>query len=182
MASKHLIRWGAPGFVAAFAAVDAVRYPRGAQVVLRTARGLELGEVLAPIDGDAGAPAGGEILRGLTAQDELLQTRLVKNRAAAFDACTRKIDELGLDAALLDVEHLFDGRSLIFYFLGDEPPGWESLAQELAEEYDAQVQFRAFSDAVAVGCGPDCGTENATGCGSCGTGCAVAQFCSTHKH
>jgi len=182
VASKHLIRWGAPGFVAAFAAVDAVRYPRGAHVVLRTARGLELGEVLAPINGDAGAPAGGEILRGLTAQDELLQTRLVKNRAAAFDACTRKIDELGLDAALLDVEHLFDGRSLIFYFLGDEPPGWELLAQELAEEYDAQVQFRAFSDAVAVGCGPDCGTENATGCGSCGTGCAVAQFCSTHKH
>ena len=89
MAAKHLIRWGAPGFVAAFAAVDAVRYPRGAQVVLRTVRGLELGEVLAPVDDEAGAPVGGEILRGVTAQDELLQTRLLKNRAAAFEAWPR---------------------------------------------------------------------------------------------
>ena len=182
MMARHLVRWGAPGFVAAFTAADAVRYPRGSRVVLRTQRGLEIGEVLAPVDSDAGAPRGGEILRGMTAQDELLQTRLRKNRDDALEACTRKISELGLDAALLDVEHLFDGRSLVFYFLGDEPAGWDTLTQEVAETYDAQVQFRAFSDAVEVGCGPNCGTEDAAGCGDCGTGCAVAQFCSTHKH
>ncbi|MBL9093017.1 MAG: hypothetical protein JNL96_17495 [Planctomycetaceae bacterium] len=182
MAAVHMIRWGAPGFVAAFSAADAVRYPRGARVVLRTQRGLELGEVLAPVDSERGEPIVGQVLRGMTAQDELLETRLRKNRDAAYAACLGKIDELRLDATLIDVEHLFDGGSLIFYFLGDEPPQWRELTQQLADTYDAQVQFRAFSDAVAAGCGPDCGTESATGCGSCGTGCAVAQFCSTHKH
>jgi hypothetical protein len=115
-------------------------------------------------------------------QVRLHETRLTKNRREAYDACQRRIGDLGIDAALLDVEHLFDGRSLIFYFLGDQPPELTSLTDELAEAYDAQVQFRAFSDAVVAGCGPDCGTEHAAGCGSCGTGCAIAAACSTHKH
>jgi cell fate regulator YaaT (PSP1 superfamily) len=159
-----------------------VRYPRGARVVLRTGRGLELGEILAPLADDSAAPREGSILRAMTEQDQLLETRLTKNRGEAYDACRRKLAERGLDAALVDVEHLFDGRSLVFYFLGEQPPELGSITDELAEAYDAQVQFRAFTDAVAQGCGPDCGTEHAAGCGSCGTGCAIAAACSSHKH
>lgn len=183
MSVSHLVRWGLPGYVAAFTATDAVRYPRGSRVVLRTGRGLELGEVLAPLATDtASAPMEGAILRGMTEQDQLLETRLTKNRREAYDACTQKLAELKLDAPLLDVEHLFDGSSLIFYFLGDPPTDATRVTDELAEAYDARVQFRAFSDAVVAGCGPDCGTENAAGCGSCGTGCAIAAACSSHKH
>lgn len=181
MSAMHLVRWGALGFVASFAAADAVRYPRGSRVVVRTQRGVELGEVLAPHESTNAAPRQGQILRGMTDQDGLLETRLHKNRDEAYQACLRKIDEHRLDAVLMDVEHLFDGQSLIFYFLGDQPPGWDDVAQELAETYDAQVQFRAFTDAVATGCGPDCGTESGEGCGSCTTGCAVASFCSSKK-
>ena len=128
------------------------------------------------------APHEGSILRGMTEQDRLLETRIAKNRREAYDACSTKLAELGLDAPLLDVEHLFDGGSLIFYFLGDPPADAARVTDELAEAYDAQVQFRAFSDAVVAGCGPDCGTEKAGGCGECGTGCAIAAACSTHKH
>jgi len=180
--ANHLVRWSALGHVAAFSASDAVRYERGTRVVLRTGRGLELGEVLAaPADGSS-APHAGTILRAMTEQDRLLEMRLTKHRGEAYDACQTKLIELGLDAALVDVEHLFDGRSLIFYFLGSPPPETSRVTDELAEAYDAQVQFRAFTDAVVAGCGPDCGTESAAGCGSCGTGCAVAAACSTHKH
>jgi cell fate regulator YaaT (PSP1 superfamily) len=182
MSAKHLVRWGSLGFVAAFTAVDAVRYPRGARVVVRTGRGLELGEVLTSLGDDSQAPHEGMLLRGMTEQDRLLETRLLKNRDEAYDSCRRKLAELRLDVPLMDVEHLFDGRSLIFYFLGEQPPQLAQVTDELAEAYDAEVQFRAFTDAVVAGCGPDCGTENAAGCGDCGTGCAVAQYCSTHKH
>jgi cell fate regulator YaaT (PSP1 superfamily) len=180
--ANHLVRWSALGHVAAFSASDAVRYDRGTRVVLRTRRGLELGEVLAPLADDSPAPREGAILRAMTEQDRLLEMRLTKNRREAYDACQTKLTELGFDAALVDVEHLFDGRSLIFYFLGDQPPALTRMTDELAETYDAHVQFRAFTDAVVAGCGPDCGTENAAGCGSCGTGCAIAAACSTHKH
>ena len=36
----------------------------------------------------------------------------------------------------MDVEHLFDGRSLFFHFLGDVPPEVEAVTQELAEAYE----------------------------------------------
>ena len=50
MSRFHLVRVGAMGQVGRFAAVDAVRYPRHSRVVLRTRRGLEIGQVLSPPD------------------------------------------------------------------------------------------------------------------------------------
>ena len=113
----------------------------------------------------------------MTVEDRLLESRLAKNSHAAYAACQQRLNELSLSACLMDVEHLFDGRTLVFYFLGDVPPQVEQLKDELAEVYEVQAQFRTFADALTQGCGPDCGTESAAGhgCGSCSTGCAVAD-------
>jgi len=184
MARHHLIRVGALGHVGRFTAVDAVRYPRGARVVLRTSRGLEIGEVLSAAPDDLPRTASdGSILRGMTIEDDLLATRLEKNRLAALDACSQRIDTLGLSATLIDVEHLFDGRSLFFYFLGEVSPALEAVTSELAEVYDATVEFRKFSDTVTEGCGPGCGTEEAAGpgCTTCSTGCAIAGACGSKR-
>jgi cell fate regulator YaaT (PSP1 superfamily) len=184
MRRHHLVRLGALGHVGRFTAVDAVTYPRGLKVILRTARGLEIGEILGPVN-DAPTPgqSDGSILRGMTIEDQLLQARLEKNRQAAFDACINRIGELGLTATLIDVEHLFDGRSLFFHFLGEVPKELESLAAELAQAYDSAAEFRRFADTLTTGCGPGCGTEEASGggCSSCATGCAVAGACGTRK-
>src|SRR4051794_28895219 len=48
MPRHHLVRVGVLGHVGRFTSVDATRFPRGARVVVRTSRGLELGEILAP--------------------------------------------------------------------------------------------------------------------------------------
>lgn len=183
MARSHLVRVGALAQVGRFSAVDSTRYPRGSRVIVRTQRGLEIGEVLAPPAGEVEAEADGPILRGMTVEDQLLEARLGKNRQAAYEACQKRLDELRLSISLMDVEHLFDGRTLVFYFLGAQPPELQTVTSELAELYDAQVQFRAFADTLARGCGPDCGTEAAAGqgCSSCSTGCAVAGACSTRK-
>ncbi|HZZ74054.1 MAG TPA: PSP1 C-terminal domain-containing protein [Pirellulales bacterium] len=183
-ARHHLVRVGALGQVGRFTSVDRTLYPRGTKVVLRTSRGLELGEILAPPSADLpGATADGSILRGMTVEDGLLESRLQKNRAAAFSACEERLRRLNSPVALLEVEHLFDGRSLFFYFLGEVPPEVESLTHELAEVYDAEVQFRKFADTVTTGCGPGCGTDAATGggCSTCATGCAIAGACGTKR-
>lgn len=190
--SHHLLRVGVLGHVGRFASTDLVRYPRGARVIARTRRGLETAEVLSHIGGpDAGALAAGQgsepdgtILRGMTVEDDLLEARLRKHRQEALAACEVRLRERGLDAALIDVEHLFDGQSLYFYFLGQTPPEFGELTAELTELYEAQVQFRRFADAVEVGCGPGCGTAGATGhCGdSCATGCAIAGACGARNH
>jgi cell fate regulator YaaT (PSP1 superfamily) len=182
MAQHHLVRVGALGTVGRFTAVDATRYPRSSRVILRTGRGLELGEVLdSPRDEITEARADGSILRGMTVEDHLLAARLEKNRTEAVDTCSRLLAERKLPAVLMDAEHLFDGRSLVFYFLGEVTPELEHLTDELTAAYDAQVQFRKFAETVEVGCGPGCGTEAASGqgCTSCATGCAIAGACAT---
>lgn len=185
MADFHLVRVGALANVGRFAATDAVRYPRGARVIVRTDRGLEMGEVVAPaLDEGPRIQGDGVILRGATVEDRLLEARLRQRREAAFEACSRLLAERGVPGVPIDVEHLFDGQTLVFYFLGDPPAAMADLATELAETYDAHVQFRAFAEAVAQGCGPACGTPDAAGCQDCTTGCAVAagggpQDCTT---
>jgi PSP1 C-terminal conserved region len=185
MSHYHLVRVGAMGQVGRFAAVDAVRYPRRSRVIVRTRRGLELGEVLSPPeDSDDGRPfSDGELLRGVTVQDELLQARLEKNRQEAYAACSAMLVESETSAVLVDVEHLFDGQGLFFYFLGDVTPELETYTARLAETYEAKVQFRKFTETLIEGCGPGCGTEEAKGQGGCEscTSCAVASACGAKR-
>jgi PSP1 C-terminal conserved region len=184
MGRHHLVRVGALGQVGRFTAVDLTSYPRHARVVLRTSRGLELGEVLSP-PGDEEHPERGDgsILRGVTIEDQLLSARLEQNRQAAVAACETLLRERALPAVLMDVEHLFDGRTLWFYFLGEVTPELATLTEQLAELYETQVHFRRFAETLSEGCGPGCGSEDAAGqgCQSCGTGCAIAGACGTRK-
>jgi len=185
MSRYHLVRVGAMGQIGRFAAVDAVRYPRHSRVVVRTRRGLEIGDVLSPPDDrdDIRTFADGDILRGMTVQDELLQARLEKHRQEAYDACAALLKNSGVPAVLVDVEHLFDGQGLFFYFLGDVTPELESYTGRLAETYEAKVQFRKFTETLIEGCGPGCGTEEVKGRGGCDacTACAVAGACGTKR-
>jgi cell fate regulator YaaT (PSP1 superfamily) len=186
---RHLVRVGRLGQIGSFAAVDQTCYPRRSRVIVRSERGLELGEVLSGPGSVAVEQTGasglllGSILRGATEADELLALRLERNRQAALEACTTRLAQLDRPVALVDVEHSFDGRTLRFYFLGETDEAVESLVGELAELYEAEVQIRAFTETLTNGCGPGCGTDEATGggCTSCGTGCAVASACGSRR-
>jgi len=180
MQYHHLIRVGQFGQVGRFAGVDTTIFPRRTRVVCRTARGLETGEVLATTTSTGAGQFDGEVIRGMTTQDELLQARLEKNKDQAYQSCVALLARLGSPAALMDVELLFDGSSLFFYFLGNPPPEVDALTAELAEAYNAKVQFREFATLLDTGCGPGCGEEAS----SCGTGggcssCGLSSGCST---
>lgn len=191
MLGQHWVRFGVMGTVARMASADAQVFPRGARVVCRTPRGLEVGEVLSAVaDLEAGPgidlsePPLGTVLRRMTVEDDLLLSRLEKHKHEAFEACERQLFERNIPAVLLDAEHLFDGQSLLFYFLGETTPELDELTRELAETYDAHVQFSKFAETLTAGCGPGCGTEDAEGSG-CGSGgcstCAVLSACGTKR-
>jgi cell fate regulator YaaT (PSP1 superfamily) len=175
MLGQHFVRIGLLGSVGRFAAADRQRLARGTRVICRTLRGLEVGEVLASSDAADERAADGTLLRRVTIEDDLLISRLEKNRDEAFQACAARLTQLASPAVLVDVEHLFDGQSLYFYFLGETTPELDSLTAELAEVYEAKAQLQKFADTLTAGCGPHCGTEEGGGCGTggCGT-CAVA--------
>src|SRR5262245_52923897 len=141
MSGQHFVRVGILGSVGRFSAVDSCRYPRGARVVCRTVRGLELGEVLSEVESQVEQPCDGSLLRRVTVEDDLLLARLEKNREEAYRACAARLTERGLPAVLVDVEHLFDGQSLCFYFLGESTPELAALTTELAGVYEATAQI-----------------------------------------
>jgi len=182
--AHHLIRYSLLGQIGRFVSTDATHYPRRSRVIVRSERGLEVGEVVAePRPNEAAGVVDGQILRRMTVEDDLLQARLDKHRHKAFLACTAILQENNVPAALMDVEHLFDGTGLFFYFLGDVPPEAEPYTQQLAATYETTVQFRKFAETLAEGCGPGCGTEAAMGQGGCEncTSCAVASACAEKR-
>ncbi len=183
MMVQHLVRVGAFGAIGRFVSPDAARFPRGARVVCRTDRGLEVGEVLSSV-GRGSSATDGSLLRAVTVEDELVLARIQQRRDTAFAACQTLLAARQIPATLIDVEHLFDGQSLFFYFLGPPSAELDILTGELAETYEARVRFREYTAAVTDGCGPGCGTEDATGggCGSGGCGsCSMSSYCSTRK-
>jgi cell fate regulator YaaT (PSP1 superfamily) len=180
----HLVRYSLLGHVGRFVAADATRYPRNTRVIVRSPRGLEIGEVLSVPDLTDSTPASdGQILRRVTVEDDLLSARLEKHRHEAFSACCDLLAEHEIPAVLVDVEHLFDGQGLFFYFLGDVPTQANSVIEQLANIYETAVEFRKFADTLTEGCGPGCGTEEAKGQGGCAscTACAVASACATKR-
>ena len=174
---SHFVRVGSLGDVGRFDSVDGTRYARRSRVICRTSRGLEVGEVLA--QSNDRAETDGDLLRPFTTEDELLLARIQRRKDQAFRACADLVARRGLPVVLMDVEHLFDGQSLYFYFLGEITENVELLTSELADVYEAKVQFRKFTETVINGCGPECGTEGAAGgCGSDGCpSCALSGAC-----
>lgn len=166
------------GVIGSFDAADFRLYQRDQRVICRTHRGLEVGTVVCEIDQPA---TDGEVLRVTGPEDELILNRLERFRDAAFDACNKLLSQRGLPGTLVDVEHLFDGESVFFYFLGNVDPQVEALTAELAATYDRKVKFKKFAEALAQGCGPDCGTKD-NGCSSSGCGsCALSGGCGSKK-
>lgn len=182
MEREHYVRTGPLGAIGRYVSVDPVSFPRGARVICRTSRGLEVGEVISrPVGLGPSSPNRGSIVRGMTDEDDFVWRRLTTHRDAAFSSCQRWLLERESNAILIDAEILFDARQIYFYFLGPTPAIDTEAISNLGAEYEAEIRFAEFADAVTHGCGPDCGTEQGGGCGdSCG-GCAVADACKTAR-
>lgn len=185
MVHEHLIRVGLLGQVGRFHSPTGASYPRGRRVICRTARGLEVGTVLSSSVrsdeaihlGDPRSFSDGTVLRLVSPEDELLLARLESHRHEAYAACVQLLEERDEAAVLVDVEHLFDGKSLYFYFLGAVSPQVDLLTAELATLYETKVEFRRFAETLEHGCGPACGTADGGGCSTSCSSCGIAAAC-----
>src|SRR5579871_806872 len=94
-ASRYVVRHGAMRFLGDFEPADTTAYRRGDQVVVRTERGMEVGQVLCPADPRAlellSEPTRGRILRRLADPDRAEFERLRQAEQREFDTCLRLI-------------------------------------------------------------------------------------------
>jgi hypothetical protein len=181
-------RVGRHGQVGRFQAAGTPGFSRGQSVVLRTARGIELGTILAsrrgasPASNPASmwpASADGTILRPASTEDRWLQQSLEAAAHQAFKACQAFLTAHDYPDVLLDVEPLLDARTLYFYFVGTPTLEVRPQLEELASIFHETVRLSPAARQLDEGCGPGCGTSTTAGCGSSGgcSVCVVAQAC-----
>jgi cell fate regulator YaaT (PSP1 superfamily) len=133
-------------FLGEFQPQGNVQAARGQEVVVRTERGLEIGEVLCEADPRALAaitePTGGQILRQLTSEDSAQLDRLRETERRELEVCSNLIRERRLQMELVDVEHLFGNERIIFYFLAEKRVDFRELVKDLAREFKTRIEMR----------------------------------------
>jgi cell fate regulator YaaT (PSP1 superfamily) len=144
--ARFIVRHGAMRFLGDCDAAEGLVPRRGDEVVVRTDRGLEAGQVLCPSNPRAlellSEPTRGRILRLLGAADRAERDRLREAERREFDTCLRFIDTRRLQMELVDVEHLFGGERIIFYFLAEKRVDFRELVKDLAREYQTRIEMR----------------------------------------
>lgn len=162
----------------------AISLERGEQIICRTPRGIEMGEVLAATNPEYVETAtASKYLRRSRPEDQLLWRQLTSLSVNASTACQEFLYGQANPDVLLEVEPLFDGRTLYFHFLGTPSLETEQHVQALSDIYQKSVASSRFAALLEHGCGPGCGTKEKSGCGTGGgcAVCAIAGGCTSKK-
>lgn len=142
----YIARHGTVRFLGEFAPEGEAAYRRGQHVILRTDRGLEAGEILSVSTPETlrllPEPTRGQIVRSQTGDDRAELARLAEREEAAFHACKRFIGERKLQMDLIDVEHLFGGERLVFFFVAEKRVDFRELVRDLAREFRTRIEMR----------------------------------------
>jgi cell fate regulator YaaT (PSP1 superfamily) len=121
-------------------------FARGMQVIARTSRGLEVGEVLCEATDHVVAsmsdPKNGQILREQSDEDHRELRRLFEQQQREHDVCRARIAELGLDMQLVDVERLYGGERVVVYYLAEGRIDFRQLVKNLAKEFQTRIEMR----------------------------------------
>jgi len=154
------------------------------RVVVKTDRGLELGQLvgqLCPYKGgqfrldqneikkyfgtsdiDLSVEQTGKFIRYATADDLSEERHLRKIAEEELKCCRRYIKELDLPMKIIDAEHIFGGERVIFYFMSDGRVDFRELVKKVAHEHQTRIEMRQIGsrdEAKLLGDVETCGQE-----------------------
>ena len=158
-----LVSYGRMKDLGEFSRPKGVKLPIGSKVVVRTERGIELGQVVLGYcegQGERGVSRekwqryvsqsgkspevshAGRVIRLASKQDIVDQEHLDENAAPKLTLCRQLAKDMGLDMELVDVEHLLGGDRIIFYFKSENRVDFRRLVRRLAKEYQTRIEMR----------------------------------------
>ena len=141
--------------------------------VVRTVRGLELGQVvIAPnqVLGSEVTEPLKPVIRKAEPEDIKHAEEVAEKEGEALAECVKLIAELNLSMKLLSAEYNLDSSRLTFYFSAAERVDFRELVRELNNHFKTRVELRqvgARDEAKLLG-----------GCGRCGRSLCCASFLS----
>lgn len=145
-ANVHIARHGVMRFLGAYTAPTGVPLKRGDAVILKTERGQESGEILCPATPQAVAaipePTKGTVLRLATADDRKKMADIAEKQKRQYDVGTELVARHKLAMQIVDVEYLFGGERLLFYFLSEARVDFRELVKSMAREFHTRIELR----------------------------------------
>jgi cell fate regulator YaaT (PSP1 superfamily) len=140
-------RYGITRHLGEFTAKPSQELWRSAAVIIRTPRGIEWGEILCPATertrnylGLTGEP--GRVMRLATVDDGLQRDNLADRERDEFRICRDLIAERHLAMQLVDVEHLFGGDRVVFYYVAEDRVDFRELVKALAKVLKVRIEMR----------------------------------------
>ena len=121
-------------------------FRRGDQVIARSNRGIELGEVLCEATPQTLAqmddPPTGNIQRLSTQQDHHESMRIVRLARDEFQTCRRIVAEMQLPMDIVDLEHVFGGERVVIYYISEDRIDFRELVKKLAHEFQTRIEMK----------------------------------------
>ena len=144
--AKYLVRHGVMRFIGVFTADLDFVFRRQETVIIRSDRGLEAGELLCPATPQAVAaipePTSGQLVRCANAEDRKRIADIVDIQKREYTTGRELIVQHKLAMQIVDVEHLFGGERVVFYFLSDSRVDFRELVKSMAREFHARIELR----------------------------------------
>ncbi|MBL8851508.1 MAG: hypothetical protein JNG89_17625 [Planctomycetaceae bacterium] len=146
MPARYVVRYGAMRHLGEFSTRDA-EFARGAQVIVRSHRGTEWGEILCAATDRTreylnSQDATGKIMRGATPDDERLRDDLVRREQDSFLGARDEIASRHMAMQLVDVELLFGLEKIVFYYTAEGRVDFRELVKALAKRFQSRIEMR----------------------------------------
>lgn len=141
------------------------------QVVVETARGLELGTVIAKLIPMNEVNLTSEIkpvIRNATTSDIVEYHKNLSLAEEAKVTCEKAIEESGLDMRLIDAQYTLDRSKIIFSYVADERVDFRELLKQLASIFRCRIELRQI--------GPRDKAKFVGGIGTCGQETCCSRF------
>lgn len=147
MAHKYIVRYGMMRHLGEFSAKKSDPFTRDDEVIVKTNRGVEFGNVLCEATVATAEYLGltepsGRILRKASIDDQQQRNVVHAKEADDFRIGERLIQEHKLKMTLVDVERLHGEDRLIFYFLSESRVDFRQLVKSLAKEFQVRIEMR----------------------------------------
>ena len=163
---KYIVRYGIMRSIGVMASRNDIVYRRSMEVIVRTDRGIEVGQVLCEATEDAlshlDQPATGHVIREVSNDDVVSIDGIDGDRKNKLAVCQKHIDALELDMKLIDVEQLFGGERLVVFYLSEDRVDFRELVKLLASEFQTRIEMRQIGvrdEAKLLADYGDCGKQ-----------------------
>jgi cell fate regulator YaaT (PSP1 superfamily) len=144
--NTFIVRYGQMRHIGEYEAVEGRVHLRGERVLVRSDRGTEVGEILCRATDRTSAflenPFRGQILRAATPDDLSAESRLIDREKQGLAACREFAARRRLQMDLVDVEAIFGGERMVFYYVSEKRVDFRELVKDLARAMQTRIEMR----------------------------------------